>query len=53
MLMSHFSPPIDGFFDAGMLMSALKANKESEQPPSDKFAGKTRHIGRRLQLAEY
>ena len=42
----------DGFFDAGMLLSALKANKDDEERPSDK-AVRRREIGRRLMLAEY
>ncbi|KAF2671597.1 acyltransferase ChoActase/COT/CPT [Microthyrium microscopicum] len=39
-----------GFFDAGILLSALKANKESE---NDGKESHKRNIGRRLRLAEY
>jgi carnitine O-acetyltransferase len=40
----------DGFFDAGMLLSALKASKEEDL--SDK-AAQRRNIGRMLRIAEY
>ncbi|KAF1990587.1 carnitine acetyl transferas-like protein [Aulographum hederae CBS 113979] len=42
-----------GFFDAGMLLQALKANKDGAETPGDKAAAHKRNIGRRLQLAEY
>ncbi|KAF2097079.1 carnitine acetyl transferas-like protein [Rhizodiscina lignyota] len=41
-----------GFFDAGMLLSALKADKDGDGRPSEK-AERRREIGRRLILAEY
>ncbi|KAJ4348688.1 carnitine O-acetyltransferase yat1 [Didymosphaeria variabile] len=41
-----------GFFDAGMLLSALKA-KEEEAPDDDRRDVIRRNIGRRLKLAEY
>ncbi|CAI6330393.1 unnamed protein product [Periconia digitata] len=41
-----------GFFDAGMLLSALK-QKETEDPNEDQRDVIRRNIGRRLQLAEY
>ncbi|KAK3216757.1 hypothetical protein GRF29_1g875007 [Pseudopithomyces chartarum] len=41
-----------GFFDAGMLLSALKA-KEEEEPNDDQRDVIRRNIGRRLKLAEY
>ena len=43
---------LDGFFDAGMLLSALK-QKETEDPNEDQRDVIRRNIGRRLQLAEY
>lgn len=43
---------LDGFFDAGMLLSALKA-KEEEEPNDDQRDVIRRNIGRRLKLAEY
>jgi hypothetical protein len=45
---------LDGFFDAGMLQQALRASKEGldGETPNDKIA-QSRHIGRRLTLAEY
>jgi hypothetical protein len=43
---------LDGFFDAGMLQQALRASKEGlDGEPRDK--GQSRHVGRRLHLAEY
>jgi len=43
-----------GFFDAGMLQQALRASKEGldGETPNDKIA-QSRHVGRRLTLAEY
>ena len=43
---------IDGFFDAGMLLQALKANaqgdeRERAEPPS------RRSVGKKLRLSEY
>ena len=43
---------VDGFFDAGMLLSALKAKEEGEDR-LDENVQKRREIGRRLILAEY
>lgn len=43
---------LDGFFDAGMLLSALKARDEENERPSEQIINK-RNIGRRLKLAEY
>jgi len=42
---------IDGFFDSGMLMSALKAKEEVE--PLDRSEVLRRNIGRRLKLVDY
>jgi hypothetical protein len=43
---------LDGFFDAGMLLSALKA-KEEDDPNVDQRDVIRRNIGRRLKLSEY
>jgi len=43
---------LDGFFDAGMLLSALKA-KEEDDSNVDQRDVIRRNIGRRLKLAEY
>jgi hypothetical protein len=43
---------VDGFFDAGMLLQALKAKDEGQAPTIEKDVMK-RNIGRRLKLAEY
>lgn len=43
---------LDGFFDAGMLLQALKA-KEEDEPSEDQREVIRRNIGRRLKLAEY
>ncbi|KAL8952705.1 MAG: hypothetical protein Q9222_001404 [Ikaeria aurantiellina] len=43
-----------GFFDAGMLLQALKASQEDKERPSDKAAGHARRaIGKKLRLSEY
>jgi carnitine O-acetyltransferase len=47
-----FLPRIDGFFDAGMLLQALKAKEEKEVRPSEKVAQR-REVGKRLRLMEY
>lgn len=49
---------LDGFFDAGMLLQALKARNETldgEVKPSEKAAGnaRRREIGKKLRLSEY
>ncbi|KAF1827468.1 acyltransferase ChoActase/COT/CPT [Dissoconium aciculare CBS 342.82] len=41
-----------GFFDAGMLLQALKAKEEKEVRPSEKVAQR-REVGKRLRLMEY
>jgi carnitine O-acetyltransferase len=48
LLISFF---LDGFFDAGLLLSALKA-KDTSQPKVERDVVR-RNIGRRLKLAEY
>lgn len=42
----------DGFFDAGMLMQALKAKEGGEQRPSEKVVQR-REVGKKLRLMEY
>ncbi|KAL8756203.1 MAG: hypothetical protein Q9184_004580 [Pyrenodesmia sp. 2 TL-2023] len=43
-----------GFFDAGMLLQALKANQEEKERTSDKAVGSARRaIGKKLRLSEY
>ncbi|KAJ9666048.1 carnitine O-acetyltransferase yat1 [Coniosporium apollinis] len=43
-----------GFFDAGMLLQALKAkNEEKELSPAEKAAAARRNIGRKLTLSDY
>jgi len=43
---------VDGFFDAGMLLQALKAKDEGQAPTIEKDVVR-RNIGRRLKLVEY
>ncbi|KAI4184529.1 MAG: hypothetical protein L6R41_004680 [Letrouitia leprolyta] len=43
-----------GFFDAGMLLQALKASQEEKERPSDKVVGNARRaIGKKLRLNDY
>lgn len=42
---------VDGFFDAGMLLNALK-KEEGKAKPGDQ-AARRRDVGRKLQLMEY
>ena len=45
---------LDGFFDAGMLLQALKASQEEKDRPSEKAIGNARRsIGKKLRLSEY
>ncbi len=45
----------DGFFDAGMLLQALKANQEKDQKqkPHQVAEQKRRAVGKKLALSEY
>lgn len=43
---------VDGFFDAGMLLQALKAKEEGAERPSEKVAAR-REVGKKLRLMEY
>jgi len=42
----------DGFFDAGMLLQALKAKEEGAERPSER-EHKRREVGKKLRLMEY
>lgn len=42
----------DGFFDAGMLMQALKAKDNDEQRESEKVVQR-REVGKKLRLMEF
>ena len=45
---------LDGFFDAGMLLQALRANQGEKERPSDKAVGHARRaVGKKLRLSEY
>ena len=52
-------PSPDGFFDAGMLLQALKARNENfdlgESKPSDRAAvqARRRDVGKKLRLIDY
>jgi carnitine O-acetyltransferase len=50
--LADFFPLLDGFFDAGMLQQALKANRGEADPAAERDVIR-RNIGRRLKLAEY
>jgi hypothetical protein len=41
----------DGFFDAGMLLQALK--KKSEPQPAEQIAQRRKAVGKKLALSEY
>lgn len=44
----------DGFFDAGMLLQALKASQEEKDRPSEKAIGNARRaVGKKLRLSDY
>ena len=46
--------PLDGFFDAGMLLQALKANQDNKEKPSETAVGNARRaVGKKLRLSEY
>jgi carnitine O-acetyltransferase len=42
----------DGFFDAGMLLQALKAKEEDKERPSEKLQQR-KEVGKKLRLMEY
>jgi hypothetical protein len=42
----------DGFFDAGMLLQALK-KKDQPPQPADQIAQKRKAVGKKLALTEY
>ena len=44
----------DGFFDAGMLLQALKASQEEKDRPSEKAIGVARRaVGKKLRISDY
>ena len=45
-------PCLDGFFDAGMLQVALKAQKEAKERPSEKAVNARHAVGKKLRLSE-
>ena len=45
--------PLDGFFDAGMLLQALKASQEAERPSERALGQAKKAIGKKLRLSEY
>ena len=45
---------VDGFFDAGVLLQALKASQEEKDGMSDKAVGSARRaVGKKLRLGDY
>ena len=45
---------IDGFFDAGMLLAAIKASEEGKQErPSEKVINARHSVGKKLRLGDY
>jgi carnitine O-acetyltransferase len=44
--------PTDGFFDAGMLLQALKQEQNGNIKPSQKAAARNK-VGKKLQLMDY
>ncbi|KAL9125473.1 MAG: hypothetical protein Q9217_005326 [Psora testacea] len=42
-----------GFFDAGMLLQALKANEDMKGRPSEKAFARRTTVGKKLRLSEY
>ena len=43
----------DGFFDAGMLLQALKANQDEKDRPNEKSFARRPSVGKKLRLSEY
>ena len=43
----------DGFFDAGMLLQAIKASQEEKEGPGEKAALQRRAVGKKLRLSDY
>lgn len=44
----------DGFFDAGMLLQALKANSKTKEDAVENVLGHSRKmVGKKLRLSEY
>ena len=53
MLMLTWNCFADGFFDAGMLLQALKANEDEKERPSEKAFARRAAVGKKLRLSEY
>jgi hypothetical protein len=51
-LLTMFILATDGFFDAGMLLQALKARHENPDAP-DKAPPRRRDVGKKLRLIDY
>ena len=52
--MVYFSPSFaDGFFDAGMLLQALKANQDEKDRPEEKVLARRAAVGKKLRLGDY
>lgn len=43
----------DGFFDAGMLLQALKTSQKGEELPNEKAENASRSVGKELKLNDY
>jgi len=53
-LFYHMLTFVDGFFDAGMLLQALKANSAEKEKASEKaIVQAKRSVGKRLTLQEF
>ena len=53
LLLIFGSPFADGFFDAGMLLQALKANEDEKVRPEEKVLARRAAVGKKLRLGEY
>jgi carnitine O-acetyltransferase len=51
--LARFVTYLDGFFDAGMLLQALKSSEEAENPSEKAAVNARRNVGRKLRLADY
>lgn len=50
---AEFSYSADGFFDAGMLLQAIKASQEEKEGPRENAALHRRAVGKKLRLSDY
>ena len=51
--LTRMSFTTDGFFDAGVLLQALKASHEDDDHPSQNVGHARRAVGKKLRLGEY